>query len=375
MVPSAVPKELTGLTQVEEMLIARALPIIHVYIKPGGQRGFSGHCINIPQNIRELAHSLPRYPKDLPVIVVQKKGKGNDFKNLVVRRQVVSDAIHWLSRNNPLYSDIEINYNALVSLPENEVPQQLLSIQTDEKVIHDTLNCAPDRGPVYEEEDNVYNTNVDTSSFLPVNNSQQQEEHSINQQVFQSHIDWPSSSDNPLNEFTTAFWAKYQLLRYKPWKTTPQDAWGNKQENDELFVSEWKTLLQSDYAQNYVPDWHDKLEDLQEYSDLHVHTEESTESEQREEWMILADFSISNNSSDAEASSLHDWQTNSYPYTSQQKTEMPSWIISKKQTYVYQTLNNPYNNININSFSDMQALAYNLVKEHFESSSQELPLL
>ena len=123
MVPSAVQKELSGLTEVEEMLIAHALPIIHVYIKPGGQRGFSGHCINIPKNIRELAHSLPRYPKDLPVIVVRKKGKGNDFKDLVVRRQVVSDAIHWLSRHNPLYSDIEINYQALVSLPENEVSQ------------------------------------------------------------------------------------------------------------------------------------------------------------------------------------------------------------------------------------------------------------
>ena len=207
MVPSAVQKELSGLTEVEEMLITHALPIIHVYIKPGGQRGFSGHCINIQKNIRELAHSLPRYPKDLPVIVVRKKGKGNDFKDLVVRRQVVSDAIHWLSRHNPLYSDIEINYQALVSLPENEVSQQLLSIQTEEKVIDDTLNCGPDRGPVYEEDDNVYNTNVDTSSFLPINNSQQQEKHSINQQVLQGHIDWPSSSDNPLNEFTTAFLA------------------------------------------------------------------------------------------------------------------------------------------------------------------------
>ena len=113
-------------------------------------------------------------------------------------------------------------------------------------------------------------------------------------------------------------YCKYQLLRYKPWKTTPQDAWGNKQENDELFISEWKTFLQSDHAQNYVPDWHDKLEDLQEYSDSDLHTEESPESEQREEWMILADFSISNNSSDPEASSLHNWQTtSSYPYTSQ----------------------------------------------------------
>ena len=51
MIPSAVPCELQGLTQVEEMLIARALPIMRVYVKPGGQRGYSGHSINLPQNI------------------------------------------------------------------------------------------------------------------------------------------------------------------------------------------------------------------------------------------------------------------------------------------------------------------------------------
>lgn len=72
MIPSQVPCELQGLTQVEEMLIARALPIMTVYIKPGGQRGYSGHCINLPQHVGELALSLPRYPKDLSVIVVLK---------------------------------------------------------------------------------------------------------------------------------------------------------------------------------------------------------------------------------------------------------------------------------------------------------------
>ena len=65
MIPSSVPPQLEGLTRVEEMLIARALPIMRVYIKPGGQRGYSGHFINLPQNVAELAHSLPRYPKDL----------------------------------------------------------------------------------------------------------------------------------------------------------------------------------------------------------------------------------------------------------------------------------------------------------------------
>ena len=53
MIPSSVPPELQGLTQIEEMLIARALPIMRVHIKPGGQRGYSGHCINLPQNVKE----------------------------------------------------------------------------------------------------------------------------------------------------------------------------------------------------------------------------------------------------------------------------------------------------------------------------------
>ena len=38
MIPSPVPKELQGLTQFEEMLIARVFPVMHVYTKPrGGQ--------------------------------------------------------------------------------------------------------------------------------------------------------------------------------------------------------------------------------------------------------------------------------------------------------------------------------------------------
>ena len=40
MIPSPVPPELQGLTQIEEMLIARALPIMRVCIKPGGQKGY-----------------------------------------------------------------------------------------------------------------------------------------------------------------------------------------------------------------------------------------------------------------------------------------------------------------------------------------------
>ncbi len=95
IIPSPVPHELQNLTQIEEMLTARALPIMRVHIKPGGQRGYSGHCINSPQNVTELAKSLPRYPKDLPmaIIIVKVKGKDNTFKDVTVKKQKVHDAL------------------------------------------------------------------------------------------------------------------------------------------------------------------------------------------------------------------------------------------------------------------------------------------
>ena len=119
MIPSPVPNELKDLTQVEEMLIAHALPIMRVYTKPGGQQGYTGHCVNLPQNVTELATSLPRYPKHLAVIIVKVKGGENTFKDVRVRKQNVRNALVWLINNNPHYSELLINQDALNSLPEN----------------------------------------------------------------------------------------------------------------------------------------------------------------------------------------------------------------------------------------------------------------
>ena len=99
MLPSPVPHELQNLTQIEEMLIACALPTMRVYIKPGGQRGYSGHCINSPQNVTERATSLPRYPKDLPVIIVKVKGRDNTFRDVTVTKQKMHSALVWLINN------------------------------------------------------------------------------------------------------------------------------------------------------------------------------------------------------------------------------------------------------------------------------------
>ena len=115
MIPSAVPPELQNMTQFEEMLIARAFPVINVYTKPkGGQRAYKGHVITLPQDVQQLADVLPRCPKDVPVIIFTVNGKDNQSKDFHVRKQKVSDALHWLVENNPLYKNITIDYAQLM---------------------------------------------------------------------------------------------------------------------------------------------------------------------------------------------------------------------------------------------------------------------
>ena len=167
MIPSPVPNELKDLTQVKEMLIARTLPIMRVYMKPAGQRGYSGHCVT------ELATSLPRYPKDLAVIVVKVKGRENTFKDVRVRKQNVHNALVWLINNNPHYSELLINQDALNSLPENGVPPDLMTVETADHMLSDD-NCSPDVGPPTDNpsEDIVYSDSTEMNSFyLLVNNS------------------------------------------------------------------------------------------------------------------------------------------------------------------------------------------------------------
>ena len=53
---SSIPTEIDGLTQTEEMLIAKALPILNIYLPPGGQKGYFDHCINLPQAVSDVAY-------------------------------------------------------------------------------------------------------------------------------------------------------------------------------------------------------------------------------------------------------------------------------------------------------------------------------
>ena len=44
------------------------MPIMSVYRLPQGQYGYSGHVVNLPQDVASFVQSLPRLPSELDVI-------------------------------------------------------------------------------------------------------------------------------------------------------------------------------------------------------------------------------------------------------------------------------------------------------------------
>ena len=83
MDPGPVPPQLQGLTQVEEMLISAVMPMMSLYRLPLGQYGYSGHVVNLPQDV---VTSLPRLPSGIhvDVILVCKEGASETHKDFRV---------------------------------------------------------------------------------------------------------------------------------------------------------------------------------------------------------------------------------------------------------------------------------------------------
>ena len=88
-----------------------------IYHLPYGQYGYSGHILNLPQDITSFVNSLPRSPATLDVIVVRRDGVNETHRDFRVRRAVVLRALHWLIANNRYYNDVTIDTNTLEMLP------------------------------------------------------------------------------------------------------------------------------------------------------------------------------------------------------------------------------------------------------------------
>ena len=87
----------------------------------------------------------------------------------------------------------------------------------------------------------------------------------------------------------------------------------------------------------------------------------------REEWMILSDLNTPFDNSEQTPESTYDWHFDRANYSERQIQEMPTWIKTNKEEY---TIDEQYEVVDINSFSEMQKIAYD-IKSHFDDTSTE----
>ena len=129
------------ISQVEEMLIARACPIMCIYRKHGGQRGYKGHVINFPQNVQGFLNTLPCNVTELPILVVRRHGAENTHKDFQVSRDCILAALQWLKQNSPCYSDITIDLGLIANLPIDGIPTHLNPHYSTTSCLYN--NCQP----------------------------------------------------------------------------------------------------------------------------------------------------------------------------------------------------------------------------------------
>lgn len=171
------PWQLEALTFSEQQLVALLYPRVYIVkLYPKDQRAryeecslqtalrgnVSTYALN-PDKIADMVDGrlMPRRPAILAnLISITFVGRGHLHKSHLqstyrVRRRVVQEALYWLKAHNRYYNDVNVSDEALSALPEDDVPEELLSVvnQTDNVEILEHEN--DDYVPVYDADNNA----------------------------------------------------------------------------------------------------------------------------------------------------------------------------------------------------------------------------
>jgi hypothetical protein len=115
--------------------------------------------------------------------------------------------------------------------------------------------------------------------------------------------------------------------------TTPNNAWGDEEQSDEILINHWQEK-QTPCAQTHVPDWFDKLQSVIQSQQEPENEPCEEQGNTLEEWMILVDLHTPFGNSEQIPQLTHDWHQDRPLYSEQQIHEMPTWIKNKKDDYV-----------------------------------------
>ena len=135
-----VPAELQGLTIPEEKLISlyrhnSCVIKLHspFHSTTTAQAALKGNCITFFQNVPDIVNSLPLTLDDLcdtikGIFVGDRPLQRIHLKKiLTVRKKKIIQALHWLKKHNVLYRDVDINLQNIAQLPEDDVPECIMS--------------------------------------------------------------------------------------------------------------------------------------------------------------------------------------------------------------------------------------------------------
>lgn len=140
------------------------------------------------------------------------KGKDNNSRDFTVRKNKVSEALHWLTGvndngepNNHLYQNVKIDKVALQALPENGVLSEVTKIECMED---STTDIGVDVGPIDpgNNSERVYNNESEMSSYLPTNIHKKKDKDINHDQFLRqgNKHDWHIGSE-PLSEFSVQY--------------------------------------------------------------------------------------------------------------------------------------------------------------------------
>ena len=174
-----IPAELHGLTIPEEKLISlyRHNSCIIKLQSPFHstttvQAALKGNCITFLQNVPNIVNSLPLTLDELcdtlKVIFIGARPPDRLHlrKVLTVRKKKIIESLKWLKKYNILYQNITINHENIAQLPEDDVPECIMS--TLEQKIDDEETQSERTGYVPDPLSNLQECT--NSDVIPISN-------------------------------------------------------------------------------------------------------------------------------------------------------------------------------------------------------------
>jgi hypothetical protein len=181
-------------------------------------------------------------------------------------------------------------------------------------------------------------------------------------------------SSNSKSEYYWLY-CKYELLKYKPWHTSFNDALAVGFSNDEKgWIGSWELFLSSSVSKDYLPAGHNVLNYVISRSKSESDSD-SDDSENNDDgnyqdlWQI--NQNVNNQSITKDDNNLIDnieyWASDKRISSFQPIVDLPEWI--RHQKIKYKSTFKPVN-VDLKTLNKMQKFAYDIVESHHKNNTQ-----